>query len=94
MQVKSSSVVVKDYVTSLWALQEELSHIPEVVRDTRTTVAGNARADEAIRLAQTTSIQIGEAVSQAATQLMDAASRFDAVDSNAARSLSELAELW
>ena len=86
--VRSSSEVAGGYAAPLLASEHDMPL--EVRRDTRTTVAGNACAGEAIELARATGDQIAQAVGRSASQLVSIADHFGAFDSAVARILRDL----
>lgn len=80
MAIKSDFTGASQKATALKNATNHLVQPTTVTKDTQTTVAGNANAQEAIAAAQETATQIAQAVALAATNLQSVAKEFEAVD--------------
>lgn len=82
--IASSSEVAASRATALHNAAKGLTEENTYVRDTSTTVAGNANAHAAIELESSTANEISAAFIQAASNLQTVASEFITADQKAA----------
>ncbi|MGT2912294.1 type VII secretion effector [Streptococcus criceti] len=87
MEIKSQLSIAQSHASQFSATGSTLAGIGEVAKDDSTTVAGNAKAHESLKLAQSARQKVFDLLSHASTNIHSVASEFESVDANQAQAI-------
>jgi type VII secretion effector (TIGR04197 family) len=89
MAIKSDFTGASQKATALKSATDKLIQSASITEDTKTTVAGNTNAQEAIATAQETATQIAQAIFLASSNLQSVAKEFEALDQKVALTMMQ-----